>query len=54
MRWLLDTNVVIDAFAGRADTVRAITSARTAALEWIGLFSGHTARSARISWIDCR
>jgi len=36
MRWLLDTNVVIDAFAGRADTVRAITSARTAALEWIG------------------
>ncbi len=36
MRWLLDTNVVIDAFAGRADTVRAIASARTAALEWIG------------------
>jgi predicted nucleic acid-binding protein len=36
MRWLLDTNVVIDAFAGRADTVKAIASARAAALEWIG------------------
>ena len=36
MRWRLDTNVVIDAFAGRADTVKAIASARTAALEWIG------------------
>lgn len=36
MRWLLDTNVLIDAFAGRADSVRAITSARTANLEWIG------------------
>jgi predicted nucleic acid-binding protein len=36
VRWLLDTNVVIDAFAGREDSVRAITSARTAGLEWIG------------------
>jgi predicted nucleic acid-binding protein len=36
VRWLLDTNVLIDAFAGRADSVRAITSARTANLEWIG------------------
>ena len=36
MRWLLDTNVLIDAFAGRADSVRAITNARTADLEWIG------------------
>jgi len=36
MRWLLDTNVVIDAFAGRADAVRAITNARTAELDWIG------------------
>ena len=35
MRWLLDTNV-IDAFAGRADAVRAITNARTAELDWIG------------------
>lgn len=36
MRWLFDTNVLIDAFAGRADSVRAITSARMAGLEWIG------------------
>jgi hypothetical protein len=28
--------VLIDAFAGRPDSVRAITSARTAGLEWIG------------------
>ena len=39
MRWLLDTNVLIDAFAGRSDSVRAITSARTASLEWIGYSS---------------
>ena len=36
VRWLFDTNVLIDAFAGRADSVRAITSARMAGLEWIG------------------
>jgi predicted nucleic acid-binding protein len=36
MRWLLDTNVVIDAFAGRADAVKAIMSGRKADLEWIG------------------
>lgn len=36
MRWLLDTNVVIDAFAGRADAVKAITSGRKRDLEWIG------------------
>jgi predicted nucleic acid-binding protein len=36
MRWLLDTNVVIDAFAGRPEAVKAITSARISDLEWIG------------------
>jgi predicted nucleic acid-binding protein len=36
MRWLLDTNVVIDAFSGRPDAARAITSARTSDVEWIG------------------
>jgi predicted nucleic acid-binding protein len=36
MRWLLDTNVVIDAFAGRSEAVKVIRSARGAALEWIG------------------
>lgn len=36
MRWLLDTNAVIDAFAGRAEAVKAITTARTSDLEWIG------------------
>ncbi|TMP98147.1 MAG: type II toxin-antitoxin system VapC family toxin [Verrucomicrobia bacterium] len=39
MRWLLDTKLLIDAFAGRSDSVRAITSARTASLEWIGYSS---------------
>ena len=36
MRWLLDTNVLIDAFAGRPEAVKAITTARTSDLEWIG------------------
>jgi predicted nucleic acid-binding protein len=36
MRWLLDTNVVIDAFAGRPEAIKAITSARKLDLEWIG------------------
>ena len=36
MRWLLDTNVVIDAFAGRPEAINAIKSAREADLEWIG------------------
>ena len=36
MRWLLDTNVLIDAFAGRTDAVKAITIGRKADLEWIG------------------
>ena len=35
MRWLLDTNVVIDAFAGRPDAIKAIASARATQLEWI-------------------
>jgi hypothetical protein len=36
MRWLLDTNLVIDAFAGRSEAVKAIESARTSEVEWIG------------------
>src|SRR5260370_7869612 len=36
MRWLLDTNVVIDAFAGRPEAIKAITTARASDLEWIG------------------
>jgi predicted nucleic acid-binding protein len=36
MRWLLDTNVVIDAFAGRPEAIKAITNARKSDLEWIG------------------
>ena len=36
MRWLLDTNVLIDAFAGRSETVKAVATARTSDLEWIG------------------
>jgi predicted nucleic acid-binding protein len=36
MRWLLDTNVVIDAFAGRPEAVKIMKSARGADLEWIG------------------
>jgi predicted nucleic acid-binding protein len=36
MRWLLDTNVLLDAFAGRPEAAKAITSARTSDLEWIG------------------
>jgi predicted nucleic acid-binding protein len=36
MRWLLDANVLIDAFAGRAEAVKAITTARKSDLEWIG------------------
>jgi predicted nucleic acid-binding protein len=36
MRWLLDTNVVIDAFAGRPEAAKAITSARTSDIQWIG------------------
>jgi len=36
MRWLLDTNVIIDAFAGRLEAAKALTSARTSDVEWIG------------------
>jgi predicted nucleic acid-binding protein len=36
MRWLLDTNVVIDAFAGLPEAAKAIKSARASDLEWIG------------------
>jgi predicted nucleic acid-binding protein len=36
MRWLLDTNLVIDAFAGRSEAAKAIESARTSEVEWIG------------------
>jgi predicted nucleic acid-binding protein len=36
MRWLLDTNILIDAFAGRSDAVRTIDEARAQNVEWIG------------------
>ena len=36
MRWLLDTNVLIDAFAGRLDAIRAMTAARSRGIEWVG------------------
>ena len=36
MRWLLDTNVVIDAFAGLPEAAKAIKSARASDVEWIG------------------
>jgi hypothetical protein len=36
MRWLLDTNAVIDAFAGKADAVKALAKARSDAVEWVG------------------
>lgn len=39
MRWLLDTNVVIDSFAGRPEAIKAIASARKSDLEWIGYSS---------------
>ena len=39
MRWLLDTNVIIDAFAGRTDAVAALTKARLASPEWVGFSS---------------
>jgi predicted nucleic acid-binding protein len=62
MRWLLDTNVVIDAFAGRPEAIKAITSARKSDLEWIGYsaitrlevlgFLGLTAADeARLRWL---
>jgi predicted nucleic acid-binding protein len=35
MRWLLDTNVVIDAFAGLPEAAKATKSARASDLEWI-------------------
>lgn len=37
MRWLFDTNVFIDAFAGVPDAVTAIHHARDAKAEWIGI-----------------
>jgi predicted nucleic acid-binding protein len=36
MRWLLDTNIIIDAFAGKALAVKALTKARSDAAEWVG------------------
>jgi len=36
MRWLLDTDVWIDAFAGRLDAVRVMTTARSRSVEWVG------------------
>ena len=36
MRWLLDTNVWIDAHAGRPDASRVFTQARAAQGAWIG------------------
>jgi len=36
MRWLLDTNVFIDAFAGEANAVKAMKHAREANAEWVG------------------
>lgn len=41
MRWLLDTNVWIDAHAGRADACRVFAQARTDQGGWIG-FSAMT------------
>jgi predicted nucleic acid-binding protein len=39
MRWLLDTNVLIDAFAGQPDAVRLLTRLRQQSPEWIGYSS---------------
>lgn len=41
MRWVLDTNVWIDAHAGQADAVRVFGQARAAQGVWIG-FSAMT------------
>ena len=37
MRWLLDTNVWIDAHAGKADAGRVFSQARAAQGAWVGL-----------------
>ncbi len=57
MRWLLDTNVFIDAFAGKADAVAVLRQARARKAEWLGYsavtrlevlgFSGLTAADER-------
>ncbi len=39
MRCLLDTNVLIDAFAGQADAARLLQSLRSQNAEWIGYSS---------------
>ena len=39
MRCLLDTNVLIDAFAGVPGAVKAITNVRSSAVEWVGFSS---------------
>ncbi len=36
MRWLLDTNILIDAFAGRPDVVHLLKELRAPELEWVG------------------
>lgn len=41
MAWLLDTNVVIDAFAGQPAAVKALAKARSTSVDWIG-FSAMT------------
>jgi len=41
MGWLLDTNVVIDAFAGQPAAVRALAKARSTSVDWVG-FSAMT------------
>ena len=39
MRWLLDTNVLIDAFAGESTALAALQKARSDSAEWIGFSS---------------
>ena len=39
MRCLLDTNVLIDAFAGEPAAVKAITDVRSSVVEWVGFSS---------------
>lgn len=36
MRWLLDTNVLIDAFAGQPGAAKALAEARSARIDWVG------------------
>ncbi len=36
MRWLLDTNVLIDAFAGQPAAAKAVGEARSSGVDWVG------------------